>query len=267
MQAEQSQPAESLVSAPSPSRDWPPSAPRLLLGALIGSALGFAVLQTLYPIYVVPPELANLPDPPPTAAVEKLEAALRAVDLKNFSIVFSAIGLLLGASYALCAFGLRCPRRLIMTSVLGAVSCVAGALICNSIISKMRSSGGDDMLLFGFTLDILKQTILSQACLWGLTGLGIGIGLAPSIKAALTAGISGLVGGMLSAMLYVVGVAFFLPIVGGYHAFPVTPTQQIAWLAFNACTIGLTIALGTGERARKADSERSVPAGVTSTAT
>lgn len=267
MQADRMQAAENSLPARTLSRDWPLSAPRLLAGALVGSALGCAALQLLYPIFVVPPEIAILPDPPPTAAVMKLEAAQYLVDVKNYSIIFGLVGLFLGTACAGFAFAGRHPRRIIATGLLGAIGCVAGIVLCNLVVSRMRSSGGNDLVLVGYALDHLKQSILAQACLWGLTGLGIGIGLARDVKSALTAGVSGLVGGMLSGLLYTTGVAFFLPNVRTYYVFPHAPGEQFAWLAFNACMVGLTIALGTGERSKKTEEQESTTPSITSVAT
>ncbi len=58
----------------------------------------------MYPLFVVPEDIAILPDPPPTAAVVKLEKAQFAVDAKNFSVLFGLIGAVFGAACVLCTF-------------------------------------------------------------------------------------------------------------------------------------------------------------------
>ena len=232
--------------------DWPPALGRLLLGAVVGSVLGWLTLSVTYPIFVVPPEIAILPDPPPKASVEKLEAALFVVNSKNFAISFSLIGLLIGVTSAFFTYGFRYPGRIVCSGLLGAIFCVIGILICNVFITRARASGGNDIILLGITLDDLKQTILSQACMWGLTGLGIGLGLGRNLKTSIVAGISGLVGGALAAMLYGVGMAVIAPNAGTFLPFPEAKFDRAIWMVFAAAIIALTIGMGTGERAKKA---------------
>ena len=73
-------------------RDWPPNYLRLVLGAVFAAVLGYIVLKTMYPIFVVPVEIATFPEQSPLWLYQRLDKAKFDVDGKNFSVVFAFIG-------------------------------------------------------------------------------------------------------------------------------------------------------------------------------
>ncbi len=232
---------------------WPPRLGRIVLGALLAGGIGWMILNSVYPIYEVPPEIAILPDPPPTEKVLELEKAQYAVDRQNFSIVFALTGAVLRACCAGFAFGAKALRPLLIAAIAAAALGVVGANLSNELFTKIRLTSGSDRVLLGITLDSMKQTILGYSSLWGLIGLGVGIGVGAFRGGAkmVTAGIAGLAGGLVIAMLYVLIVGQLLPNATMSHVFPPDTSSQVIWFLVFSAGIAATIALGTGEKAKK----------------
>ena len=229
---------------------WPPKLLRVLSGALVATVIACLVIKFMYPIFTVPEEIAILPDPPPTAAVLKLEKAQFAVDAKNFSIVFGTIGTILGAAIVLFAFGTRSIKAVANGAVSSALLAIAGANLSNWMFTNLRSTSNSDMLLMGITIDAMTQTIIGYALLWGLIGLGAGLGMGSvrSVSKSISAGVAGFLGGTLAAMIYVLLVAQFTPNAAMSYVFPLDFVSQAIWLLLFMVMIAAAIALGTGEK-------------------
>ncbi len=207
----------------------------------------------MYPIFVVPDDIAILPDPPPTAAVMKLEAAQYAVDAKNFSVLFGLIGAIFAAACALCAFGTRSISAVALGALSSAILGVVGANFSNWMFTRLRSTSHGDIVVMGITLDSMMQVIIGYGVLWGLIGLGVGIGIG-SVKSrskTVSAGVAGFVGGVLAAMVYVMLVAQVTPNATMSHVFPLDFNSQAIWLLMFMVIIAVTIVLGTGEKRSK----------------
>lgn len=232
---------------------WPPRLGRIVLGALLAGAISWLILKSVYPIFEVPPEIALLPDPPPTEALVALEKAQYAVDSQNFSITFGLTGAVLGACSAVFAFGAKGLRPLLIGAIAAAALGVVGANLSNEIFTKFRWGGGNDRVVLGITLDPMKQAMLGYASLWGLIGLGVGIGIGALRGGAkmVTAGIAGLAGGFVTAMLYVIILGQLSPNASMSQVFPPNTSAQVIWFLVFCVGIAATIALGTGERAKK----------------
>lgn len=231
-------------------RNWPPNILRLVLGAVVAAGLGWVTLKNFYPIFVIPPEIAILPDPPPTVAVEKLEKFQYVVDGKNYSIVFGIIGAIFGISCVVFSFGVRSSKAIIVGSVGTAVLGIVGANLSHFIFHRLRTTSGSDWLIMGIKLDGMAQTILGYAMLWGLIGLGVGIGIGTvrSAGKSMVAGISGFFGGVLASMTYVLLTSQFSPNAAMNSVFPSDATPQAIWLVLFCVVIATCIALGSGER-------------------
>jgi hypothetical protein len=233
---------------------WPPSFLRLVLGALVAAGLGYIVLKTMYPIFVVPIEIAVFPEQSPVWLYERLDKANFEVDGKNLSIVFGVIGAIFGASCAVSSFGTRSVKAIVIASVAAAALGVLGANLSNLMFNHLRATSGKDLLVMGITLDAMKQTVLGYSLLWGLIGLGVGIGIGSirGLGKSLVAGIAGLCGGVLGAMLYVVLTAQFSIGTTMNRVLPNANTSQVMWLVLFTVVIAGCIALGSGEKRRKA---------------
>ena len=231
---------------------WPPNLLRLVLGALIGVGFACLALKTLYPIFVVPEDIAILPDPPPTAAVVKLEKAQFAVDAKNFSVLFGLIGATFGAACVLCAFGTRSIKAAAISGLAAASFGVVGANFSNWMFTRLRATSHGDLTVLGVKLDSMMQVILGYGVLWGLIGFGVGVGIG-SVRTgkSLVAGVAGFFGGFLAAMVYALLVAQLTPNATMSHVFPVDFTSQAVWLAIFMVLIAAAISLGTGEKRAK----------------
>lgn len=233
---------------------WPPSFLRLVLGAVFAAGLGYVVLKTMYPIFVVPIEIAVFPEQSPLWLYERLDKANFEYDGKNYSLVFGVIGAIFGASCVVFCFGARSVKAVVIAVVVSAALGVVGANLSNSIFAHLRATDGNDMLIMGITLDSMKQAILGYSFLWGLIGLGVGLGIGSvrGVGKALVAGISGLCGGVLAAMLYVVVTAQFAIGTIMNRVLPHSNTSQAIWLVLFTVVIAVCIALGSGEKRQKA---------------
>ena len=236
-----------------PREVWPPSFMRLVLGAVVAAGLGYVVLKTVYPTFVVPIDIAVFPEQSPLWMYERLDKAKYEVDGKNFSILFGVIGAILGASCAGFSFGARSVKAIVIAAVGAAALGVLGANLSNWMFDNMRVNSGKDMHMMGITLDSMGQAILGYALLWGLIGLGVGVGIGSvrGVGKSLVAGIAGLCGGALGAMLYVVLTAQFAIGTTMDRVLPYSNTGQAFWLGLFPIVIAVCIALGSGEKRRK----------------
>lgn len=232
---------------------WPPSLLRLVLGAVLATGLGFVVLKTLYPIFAVPLDIAIVLENDPVWKYERLDKAQFAVDIKNYAIVFGVIGAVFGACGFLCSFGSRSIKALLITIIGSAVMSVLGASLSHLVFHHITNHSGEDMLLMGYKLDGMKQAILGFSLLWGFVGLGVGIGIGSirGITKSLVAGIAGLCGGVLAAMLYVFLTAQLSLATKMNRVLPYNHIEQAMLLGLFTLVIAACIALGSGERQRK----------------
>ena len=234
---------------------WPPNLLRLSLGAVVAAGLGYIILKAMHPVFVVPIEISVFPEQSPQWLYDRLDKANFEYDGKNYSIVFGIIGAILGASCVLFSFGARSVKTIVIAVVASSALGVLGANLSNLMFYRLRAISGQDMLVMGVSLDGMKQSILGYALLWGPIGLGVGIGIG-SIRGfgkSLIAGISGLCGGVLGAMLYVILTAQFSVGTTMNRLLPYSNTSQAIWLLLFSVTIAVCIGLGSGERRRKAD--------------
>lgn len=250
------EPAVSDSNSPTNSNlrgDWPPKLWRLVVAAVLTAGLGYIVLLTMYPIFVVPVDIATFPEQSPVWMYERLEKANSDVDSQNYSIVFGVIGAIFGASCVVFSFGVRSVKALVIAVVGSAALGVVGANLSNWIFTHMRATSGNDTLIMGIALDGMKLSILGYSLLWGLIGLGLGLGVGSvrGVGKSLVAGISGLVGGALGAMLYVVLMAQFSIGTTMNEVVPLGSTSQVIWLLLFTVVIAVCIALGSGEKRPK----------------
>ncbi|HUP82087.1 MAG TPA: hypothetical protein VM260_26280 [Pirellula sp.] len=232
---------------------WPPSFSRLLLAAVFSAGLGYIVLKTMYPVFVVLEEIAKVPEGGPSWIYERLDKAKVEVDGKNFSIVFGVIGAVFGASCVIFSFGAKFVKALVVAIVGSAAMGVLGANLSNWMFSNLRESNGKDLLIMGVKLDSMWQTTIGYSLLWGLIGFGVGLGTGSvrNVGKSLVAGISGLCGGVLGAMLYVVLTAQFSIGTTMNRVIPDSNRSQAIWLALFPIVIAVCIALGSGEKRGK----------------
>ena len=234
--------------------NWPPSLLRLVLGAVFAAGLGYIVLKTMFPIFVVPVEIATFPEQSPLWLYERLDKAKFEVDGKNFSVVFGVIGAIFGASCVVFSFGASSVKAIVIAVVGSAALGFLGANVSNWMFNNLRATSGKDMLIMGITLDGMMQTILAYSLLWSLIGLGVGLGIGSvrGVGKSLVAGISGLFGGALGAMLYVLLTAQFSIGTTMNRVIPDGNTSQAIWLVLFSVVIAVCIALGSGEKRPKA---------------
>ncbi|HUP82443.1 MAG TPA: hypothetical protein VM260_28070 [Pirellula sp.] len=230
-----------------------PSPLLLAVGGLIGSILGLGLYRAIYPIFLIPDEILNIPSPPPVALIAKLEAYQLRVDCQNYPIVFGLMGLSIGATCAMFALQGRI-LGVALTSILGGILGAAGALLCAMIVGNSRATAGSDIVLVGITIDSLAQAIIGQACIWGLMGCGVGAGIGLTTQGffgALKVACAGLWGGAFGALVFVVGAAVLAPNSSSNHVVPLPIQEQIALTCLAGVCIGFAIGLGFNSRKKK----------------
>ena len=235
-------------------KDWPPSLLRLVVGALLAGGLGYVVLRSVAPIFVVPVDIATFPEQSPVWLYERLDRAKHEVDGKNLSIWFGIIGAIFGACCVLVSFGARAVRATVIAILGSAALGVVGANLSNWVFFNLRTNSGKDVTIMGVTLDSMGQAILGYSLLWGLIGLGVGLGIgsARSIGKSLVGGIAGLCGGILGSMVYVILTAQFSIGTTMNRVLPYSLTNQAIWMLLFTVVIAVCVGLGSGEKRTKA---------------
>ncbi len=203
-------------------------------------------------LFEIPDEIRNLPDPPPIAAIARLEAYQVKVDCINYPIVFGITGVCVGVLCALLALKSKAIGT-VLAGLLGGVLGAVGAYLAAIVAGMTRSASGSDIVLIGITLDAMKQGILNQACIWGLMGLGIGIGIGVAVQGGIGAvkgGLAGLLGGAFAALIFTFGVAIIAPNSSTNHVFPLATSEQIALSASRPFALA-ALSASASDRERK----------------
>ena len=238
---------------PKSAAAWPPSPMRLVIGAAVAAGLSYIVLKTMLPIFIVPLEISSVPEQGPQWIYERLEKTQYEVDGKNYSVVFGLSGAILGACCVLFSFGARSVSAIIIAIVGAGGLGVLGANLSNWMFFNLRVSNSKNIRLLGISLDGMTQSIIGYALLWGLVGLGVGLGIGAvrGFGKSLVAGISGLVGGSLAAMIYVLLTAQFSIGTVMNQVVPYGNVSQAIWMALFMVVVAACIGLGSGEKPKK----------------
>jgi hypothetical protein len=233
--------------------DWPPRFLRLVLGAVFAAGLGFVVLKAMYPVFVLPVDVATVPEQAPIEVYQKYDQAKHELDGKNYSVVFAIIGAVLGASCTVCAFGFKSIRALLVATVCSAILGGIGAQLSNEMFNFMRANSGRNISLMGVSFDGMKQSIVGYSLLWGLIGLGVGLGIGShhGFRKTIVAGISGLLGGVVGAMIFVILTAQVSISTTMNQTLPIHGQTQVVWMVLMGIAIAGCIAMGTGEKKEK----------------
>lgn len=245
---------ENVSSTPVPPQvTWPPSLFRLVLAALVSAGLSFLVLKAIYPVFVLPEDIAYVPEQAPIEVYQKHDEAQYEADGKNFAVVFGLSGAILGFCSVAFAFGIKQTKAIGVGVVASSVLGVIGAFLSNWMFNYMRTSSDQSVSLFGISLNGMAQSMVGYFLLWGLIGLGVGLGVgavrAPS--KSFVAGFSGLLGGAFAAMAYVLLASQISISTVMNRVLPDGNMTQALWLVFFPVVTVACIALGSGEKKQK----------------
>ncbi len=232
--------------------DWQPSIVRVVCGGLVGSLIGLAIYKGIYPIYTIPFEVSNVPSPVPAPALEKLEAYQYRVDCQNYSIVFGLTGLAVGIVCALAALKDQ-VKGVIFAGALGGILSGVGGMQAAMIVKTIRQTGAGDIVILGITFDSMTQSILAQAAIWGLMGLGVGAGIgiaSGGTMAGIKIAIFGFVGGVFAAAAFIVLSAFAFPASSSSFVVPLAFMEQVIMMVIGGICIGGAIGVGLRKRAK-----------------
>ncbi len=235
----------------SSSQDRQPNPLHLILGGGVGGILGLVAHRLIYPLFEIPDEIRNLPDPPPLKLIERLEAYQLWVDCLNYPIIFGITGLSVGLlATAMIARGR--PLPLVLSGALGAVGGALGAILCSMMSYRTRVNSGSDMNVLGIPIDAMMQGILGQIFIWGLMGLGVGAGVGLSLSkrnSVLQTMFAGFAGGSVGALLFVFGTAILAPTSSTNHVVPRAMLEQVCQTLLPV--LGMVGAIGLVQGKRK----------------
>jgi hypothetical protein len=238
--------------------NWPPSVFRIVLGAVIAACLSFIVLKTMYPIFEVPVEILSVPEQGPSWVYERLDNARYEVDGKNFAVVFGASGAILGVCCVLFSFGAKSFKAIAIAAIGTGCLGVTGAFLSNWMFNNMRLNSGKNSIIMGIPLDGMTQSIIGYSLLWSFIGLGVGvaIGAVRGFGKSLVAGVSGFVGGVLAAMIYVILIGQISIGTTMNRVLPDGNVGQAIWLLMFMVVVTVCIALGSGDKRPKNSAQK-----------
>lgn len=247
---EQAALSQNAAGAASGTLKWPPSIFKLVIAGLVAGGLSLAVMKLVHPIFILPEDLAHVPEQAPIEVYQKHDQAQYEVDGWNYAIIFALAGSVLGGCCVLLCFGLKASRALLTAAVCSGVLGAVGALLSNWMFNNMRQSSGQNANILGISLDGMTQSIVGYALLWSMIGLGagIGVGIANSFKKAALAGVSGFVGGILASMVFVIATAQVSIGTIMNTVVPEGNVSQTSWFIVFPLLVVLCIGLGSGEK-------------------
>ena len=218
------------------------------ISALTGGLLTWCVVLIFFPVFTLPPELADLPSPVPWELGVKQDAATAEAAKQNVTLALAIFGLFV----AFLLTAAEAFRRHVFLSIwwrgilaaFVAVSIGAGAGILGATVSETLAKTTD--------LSPLMKTIVMQAAMLGMAGMGIGIGVGVSfgrILLVVGGAAGGALGGALAAILYPVVVGYLLPNLQTERVMPNEPMSSLMWLVIAAVMIGIVLGgLGSAKK-------------------
>jgi len=224
-----------------------------VFAALLAALLGWGIWQAIGPVFVMPERLTDLPTPVPADLAAEQDQATAMVNRCNatlaITILAAIVGLFVTTAEAYSRRVLRsscwkAPIAAVLAASLGAGAGLAGSFVLES-----------PQLLGGWSP--LAKTIMVQATTLGVLGLGVGIGVAVStgkLRAIMHSATSGMLGGLLAALIYPACVAYLLPVVQTERVMPKDTLSRLIWMTMAGVLIGLVLT-GMGKRAVR-DRER-----------
>ncbi|MEZ6131001.1 MAG: hypothetical protein R3C59_20210 [Planctomycetaceae bacterium] len=211
----------------------------LLIPAILAAAASVVVLNLTHPAFGLPEELVGADVQAGPGENPELRKAVRVATLKNAALVLSYTGLFLTLAYWLgvrkCSPSFvskkgRLVINLVLSCVLGAIGGHAGQLLLTHF--------GDTQTRMSLVDLILGHSIT-------LSSLGIVAGVSVAFASgcsAIRAVAGGVLGGIASAILYVVGVSLAAPTVFPEMLIDLSMAGQVYW--FTAMPIGITTGIG-----------------------
>lgn len=235
------------------SNKWPPSIFKLCIAGLIAGCVGFAIMKFVHPLFILPDELARVPEQAPIEVYQKHDQAQYELDGWNYAILFALAGSLLGGCCVVLCFGFKATKALVSGVVCAGVLGAVGALLSNWMFNNMGQLNGQNATLMGISMDGMTQSIVGYALLWSMIGLGagIGVGIANGAKKATLAGVSGFIGGILASMVYVIVTAQVSIGTIMNTVVPMGDISQVLWFILFPGLVVLCIGLGSGEKRKK----------------
>ncbi len=237
--------ASSRASRLEASREALLLSPMLGLGVALVAALSvWGTLEIVWPVFRLPEHLRELSGNVGEAEQAEFFAALKVTRERNavFAMVLLAAGLALALSVAELlqrGAGWRIVWGGLLACLVGGVSAVAAGAGAIALHEALDLEGNR-----------LGKTLLVQAGLMGLIGLGVGLALAVPLfrpRLALNCLAGCLIGGLLAGLVFPIAASFCLPDVNTDELVPHPGPGRLLWAGLACGLIGLA-ATGLGKR-------------------
>lgn len=208
--------------------------------ALIGGLAAWGLFRTYYPVFVIPPELANIEMPNSRQAAE-IRAAEIKVGLLNSLLVLGCIGALVtGAMAAGEAWAQRSWRM----ALVGTIGCaLAGALF--GMAAGWVGHSVYYLLLIPFEgATDLQRTVAVQTAMLAVLGGGIGLtlgSLAGFARGTWTRLLGGILAGLFAGMIYPIVTGYFVPAAHIGYVVPRDNMGALVWLVTIAVFVGVIV--------------------------
>ena len=240
-----------------------------LVLAIVGLAGAFICWPIIeygnYPWFQVPYELSNIPIPAPTPMVIALNAAQNKVDYYNLiliaAIMSSLVSAVIGLVEARKHVGMgRATARAVLAGTAGAIFGALAGLASQFTFISFGAKDGNPLIVHPFgtelTIDPMMQLIGVQAAFWCLVGAGAGLGLGIATRSrgiAAKALTGGVIGGLLTAMVYCPLTGFVLPLAAAENILPDSTAGLTLWfLGAAICALFCGIVARSQPRQRRA---------------
>jgi hypothetical protein len=209
--------------------------------ALLAGAIVWGVVQGAHPLFRVPKKF----EAPSIGMKPEVYLANRRaqewIDRKHALVYVGLLGALLGTALAAARLSvLRRPRW--------AVLIVAASGMIGGAVGGFAGSRVQEYIVEHFGQPELLHTVLAQGAIWLPLGMALGLGLwlatGPG-KSPLHELASGVVAGLIAAVVYPIAVSVLVPAASTDHLLPLDRVSQALWLLLSAGVFGIVLPLAS----------------------
>jgi hypothetical protein len=210
-----------------------------LLFALLGGGLAWGLLQATFPLFELPPELANLGISASEAQYQAQFEAREAINRKHAIVYAAVLGALVGSGLSLAErarypSGTAAALGAVTAFLLGGLFGAAGGFLGDVAYASVKTSVEPLPLV---------RTVLVQTITLGTLGLGIGLGLSAFrhrfSRASKNRVPAGILAGLCAGMCYPIVVSMALPFAQTESTLPMEPWSQSVWMMSISLLFGI----------------------------
>lgn len=220
--------------------------------AVLGGLAAWGLFYAFHPVFVIPPELANI-DMPNSQQSADIRAAEVKAGLCNALLVVGWIGASLAGAMTVGEAWARRSWKMALAGVFGCV--LAGALL--GAAAGWVGHVVYHLLLIPFEgTTSLQGTVMVQMAMLAVLGGSMGLilgSLGGFARGTWTRVLAGALAGVFAGMIYPVATAFLVPAAHTDYVVPRDASGAFPWLMITAVFLGLIIPGMQMQRTRKAN--------------